>query len=294
MFELEAQVNAEDWHEIEALLETAGALAITQSDGDRKIFDEPGISSGASAEWQAFRVTALFESEAQAEGAAVALKARDASQAVAIKALAARDWSQAWKDEWQAETFAGGLCVCPSWLSPPENARHVIAIDPGQAFGTGSHASTAMCLDWLGQRDTLSGQTVIDYGCRSAILAIAAARLGATQVSAIDIDQQALTVARDNILRNELSGRIEVADGQSWSPHTCDVLIANILFEPLLELEALFATLLAPGGELVLAGILETQAEALIETYAADFELDIAARTGEWVLLHGKRRSAAA
>lgn len=288
MFELNLKIAAADWAQLESMLEDTGALAITQSDGDRKIFDEPGRDN--TAEWSTFRVTALYADERLAEQSRQRLAAAGIGEGLTLTPLAEQDWASAWKENWQVQTFAGGLCVCPSWLEPPAAAKHVIEIDPGQAFGTGTHASTALCLDWLGGRGSLAGQTVIDFGCGSAILAIAAAHLGAAPIYAVDIDPLAVEVAHDNVRRNAYEATIRVSHTDDLPAMAADLLIANILFEPLCNLAPAFAHRVKPGGAILLAGILTDQCEALIEHYNDTFDVELAAARDEWVLLCGRRR----
>jgi ribosomal protein L11 methyltransferase len=166
----------------------------------------------------------------------------------------------------------------------------MIELDPGLAFGTGTHPTTALCLEWLDGAD-LVGRSVIDYGCGSGVLAVAALKLGAAHVLAIDIDPQALLATRDNALRNHVDGSLDVRLDTEAPQAPADIVLANILAEPLLSLAPQFAQLVVPGGRLVLSGILGSQAEAVAGRYAPWFDIDPAIVRDDWVRLDGTRRS---
>ena len=162
-------------------------------------------------------------------------------------------------------------------------------LDPGLAFGTGTHATTAMCLAWLDE-NARSGQTMIDYGCGSGVLAVAAAKLGARAAYAFDIDPQALTATHDNAAANQVDDRIHVVDSETALPGGVDILIANILCDPLCELAPRFAALIAPGGKIVLAGLLCAQADEVTRAHAPWFDITTFATRDGWTALAGSRR----
>ncbi|MGE0485032.1 MAG: 50S ribosomal protein L11 methyltransferase [Gammaproteobacteria bacterium] len=287
-YEVRCVVEAAAWPALEDLLDDLGALSVTQSEGDRPLFAEPGSDPGET--WARFTIEALFDDTVPRAGVLAALRSA-LSPAVVIETrdIAAADWAENWKRHWQPLEFGGGLCVCPSWCEPPPGVRHVLRIDPGQAFGTGTHETTALCLDWLAAAG-LERCDVIDYGTGSGVLALAAAALGARAVWAVDIDDAAIATARDNVVANAAAGVIEVGGPDLVAGRVADVLVANILLEPLLALGPRFAALLHPGGRIALAGILAGQADTVIAAYGADFELAVAGARGEWVLLAGQRR----
>jgi len=198
------------------------------------------------------------------------------------------DWAERWKDYWQPQAYAEGLWVCPSWCEVPASAVHVVQIDPGQAFGTGTHESTTLCMNWLA-RAALNDRRVIDYGTGSGVLAIAAMKLGAQHVSAVDIDPAAVRVARQNAALNDCAGQIMIGTPDALSGSPVDLLIANILLEPLLNLAGSFFELLKPGGQIVLAGLLAEQVEQLVERYTPNFSFEPAQQLNGWALLVGER-----
>jgi ribosomal protein L11 methyltransferase len=181
--------------------------------------------------------------------------------------------------------------VHPSWIAPPDPEGINIMLDPGMAFGTGTHPTTALCLEWLANCRVLSGARVVDYGCGSGILALAAAKLGARQVWAVDLDARALAVTCDNAAKNEvLDTIIPLLPEHVDDPQPVDIVIANILAGPLLELAPRFAKLTVIGGRVVLSGILAEQAEECLAAYASWFTMDHLERREEWCLLAGARR----
>ena len=194
-------------------------------------------------------------------------------------------------DNFAPRQFGKRLWICPSWQSPPDPEAINILLDPGMAFGTGSHATTALCLRWLEQAD-LRDKAVIDYGCGSGILAIAAARLGADKIHAVDNDPQAIAATVDNSLRNDIPlHKITAYLPKALPKLQADFLLANILAEPLHELADQFANLVKPKGKIVLSGILEEQTEPLIARYGRWFSLDSPMTEDGWVRLSGSRRA---
>jgi ribosomal protein L11 methyltransferase len=190
--------------------------------------------------------------------------------------------------------FGRRLWVCPGGQRPQLDdaaaAACLIELDPGLAFGTGTHPTTALCLEWL-DGASLAGKSVVDYGCGSGVLAIAALKLGASAALAIDIDPQALIATRDNAARNHVADRLTVTGAGAASTRAADILLANILAEPLLELAPSFAERVAPGGCVVLSGILRSQAGPVASRYAAWFDMSPATLRDDWALLYGVRRS---
>lgn len=190
--------------------------------------------------------------------------------------------------------FGTRLWVCPGGQLPTapladDESRVTLLLDPGLAFGTGTHPTTALCLEWLDAAD-LAGKRVLDYGCGSGILAIAALKLGAIEAVAVDIDEQALIATRENAARNDVESRLRIAGVDQIGEFAPDIVLANILAEPLLELAPRFAEMLAPGGRIVLSGVLVSQAADIARRYAPWFDIAPAALRDEWARLDGVRR----
>lgn len=287
--ELSCGVPAASCAAVEQVLEAAGALAITQDGGNGDLFDEPGLAPGPG--WTRCTVTALFEAPADLDAVERSLRAvLGADLAIARKTVAEQAWHEVWKQTWQPQLHAGGLCVCPTWCTPPAQATRVIQLDPGGAFGTGTHETTALCLDWLAGASGVRGARVLDYGCGSGILAIAAAVLGAAHVTAVDLDADALAVARANVALNGVEAGVSLGPPESLDG-AHDILLANILLEPLLALAPRFAALLAAGGRLVLSGLLVQQVPRVLEAYGAGFTMAPPVTRGDWALVAGCRRA---
>lgn len=273
----------------DALLQ-AGALAVTLEDRADEPLLEPGV--GETPLWQAVRVTGLFPADADMAPVLAALpgQAKDAR----VELLEDRDWVREWMQHYQPMRFGERLWICPSWTPPPDPDAVNLLLDPGLAFGTGTHPTTAMCLAAV-DRAAAAGQRVVDFGCGSGILGIAALRLGAAQLLAIDNDPQALTATADNAHRNGIdASRIEiVAPGDPamtpWQGRA-NLVLANILAGPLVGLAADISAFLAPGGQLVLAGLLDSQSDTLVAAYAPWLDLTVLDRREEWVCLGGRRR----
>jgi ribosomal protein L11 methyltransferase len=271
------------------LLFDTGALAVTFNDAaNEEIF---AIAHEKIPLWQQTRVTALFEPGTVIETILASLRKKVAADIIAtqsIENLPEQDWVATIQKNFQPMRFGKHLWVCPSWHSINEKNAVIIQLDPGMAFGTGTHPTTALCLEWLANH-MQPKFAVIDYGCGSGILAIAAAKLGAKPVWATDIDPQAIAASEDNAQRNQISkSQLTIsAEAPEWQ---ADILVANILALPLIELAAKFATLVKPKGKIVLSGILEEQAKEVSKTYQVWFNMQPAIIKDGWVLLQGTRR----
>ena len=285
-------VRAEHCAELEALLLEAGASSVTLMDAeDQPVFQrEPG----ATPLWKTSSLTGLFPLEQNLQSLLATLQFhprvlnRDSLQ---IEPLEEQMWERTWMEDFAPKQYGKRLWICPSWQSPPDPEAINILLDPGMAFGTGSHATTALCLRWLEQAD-LRDKAVIDYGCGSGILAIAAARLGADKIHAVDNDPQAIAATVDNSLRNDIPlHKITAYLPKALPKLKADFLLANILAEPLHELADQFANLVKPQGKIVLSGILEEQTEPLIVRYGRWFSLDSPMTEDGWVRLSGSRRA---
>jgi ribosomal protein L11 methyltransferase len=208
-----------------------------------------------------------------------------------VEILEDRDWERAWMEHYRPMQFGRRLWVCPGWLGPPEPGAVNLLLDPGLAFGTGTHPTTALCLEQLDGL-ALAGRTVVDYGCGSGILALAALKLGAAMALGVDTDPQALSASRENARRNAIATQdLELVpprdiDSRRWE-HVAHVVIANILAGPLVELSDRLLQLLRPGGTLLLSGLLESQSTALCDHYADRIRLHVAGERDSWVCLRG-------
>ena len=283
----------------DALIDELGALSVSVEDADagspdeQALFGEPGMPTEGAA-WQRSTLKALFADEAAASDAAALLLAQDWLQGLQLQSLQRlpeTDWVRLTQSQFEPVSIAPGFWVVPSWHAVPEDAQRVIRLDPGLAFGTGTHPTTRMCLRWVAAQGALCaqpGQRVLDYGCGSGILAIGAALHGATDIDAVDIDPAAVQATADNARANGVAlraGLPEAAQG------TYGVVLANILATPLKLLAPLLCAHLADGGRLVLAGILERQADELKAAYAPWLVLQVSDAQEGWILMTGERRS---
>ena len=280
----------------EALL-AAGAVSVDVSDAyagtpqEQAIFGEPGVDPDPDGEWRAARVAALFRDDADAlalTGAALAACAVTAAAPPACARVDDQDWVRLTQSQFTPVCVTPRLWVVPTWHTPPDPAAVNLVIDPGLAFGTGTHPTTRLCLQWL-ERTLRGGETVLDYGCGSGILAIAAMKLGAGSATGIDIDPQALVAARGNALQNRV--HVTFVGAEQAPPAPAAIVVANILANPLKMLAPLLAALTAPGGRLALAGVLAQQADDVAAAYAGAFALEAPVTQDEWVLLSGRRHA---
>ncbi|ATC97743.1 MULTISPECIES: 50S ribosomal protein L11 methyltransferase [Pseudoalteromonas] len=206
-----------------------------------------------------------------------------------VEQLEDKDWEREWMDNFHPIQFGERLWICPSWRDIPDPSAVNVLLDPGLAFGTGTHNTTALCLRWLDSLD-LIGKTVVDFGCGSGILGIAALKLGAKRVIGIDIDPQALEASRDNAERNGVADQLEVYLPEDQPEFEADILVANILAQPLRELHQVILGLLKSGGEFALSGILEEQVTSVEDIYRQYAELETSQQDGEWMRVAGKKR----
>lgn len=277
---------------LSAFFEANGALSVTLVDAADQPLFEP--DPGTTPLWSATRVTALFAAETEIGPVKQAFAARFGESAVAQwtqEALADQDWERVWLDQFKPMRFGEKVWICPAGQRPPEAEGQVlIDLDPGLAFGTGTHPTTALCLQWL-DRHPPAGLRVLDFGCGSGILAIAALKLQAVAVHAVDIDEQALWASRENAARNAVAERLITCLPGELDEPPFDVLLANILANPLIELSPRLAGLVKPGGNLVLSGILSAQADNVEAAYSAWFEFSPRATQDGWVRLQARRRA---
>ncbi len=275
----------------EQALEACGALSVTLSDAADQPLLEPG--PGETPIWQQVVVTGLFDG--QPESTQVGQRILDTlatdglTPKLNVETVPERDWVRAWMDDFKPMQFGDRLWICPSEYQPPEADAVNIMLDPGLAFGTGTHPTTALCLRWL-DAHAPAGQQVIDYGSGSGVLAIATLLLGATRVVAVDNDPQALQASQDNAERNHVVERLQVCAPDTLPAQQVDLVIANILAGPLQQLAPVLSALLKPGGQLVLSGILIEQQEAVEQAYADTIEWLAVSEEQGWICLEGKRK----
>jgi ribosomal protein L11 methyltransferase len=282
--------QASELEQVENLMMGLGAVSISLSDaGDEPIY-EP--LPGDNPVWQESIVAATFDGANDHEFLYQQLTSElpdHLAHGVRLKTLQDQDWNQAYKQHFHPLQCAPDLWIVPSWSEPPDPAATIIQLDPGLAFGTGSHPTTSLCLAWLGSSD-IDDRRVIDFGCGSGILAIAAIKLGAQQVIAVDIDAQALTACQSNMAVNGLDcEQIRVMPPEELDESAVDLLIANILAGPLVRLAPRFAELVEPGGQILLSGILKTQLEDIQLAYQPFFNLDPPSYREDWVCISGNR-----
>ncbi|WP_174869214.1 50S ribosomal protein L11 methyltransferase [Pectobacterium polaris] len=270
----------------------SGAVSVTfQDTHDTPVF-EP--LPGETRLWGDTDAIALYDAETDMN-VVIAILEQEPLLGVGFKhkieQLEDKDWEREWMDNFHPMQFGKRLWICPSWREIPDPTAVNVMLDPGLAFGTGTHPTTALCLQWLDGLD-LEGKTIIDFGCGSGILAIAALKLGAARAIGIDIDPQAIQASRDNAQRNGVSERLELyLPKDQPADLSADVVVANILAGPLRELAPLISDLPKAGGHLGLSGVLATQAEGVAEAYADKFTLDPVAEREEWCRITGQRRA---
>ncbi len=289
LFELLLLVPEEGVESVSDALEALDALSVSVEDADAEtpaeqaLFGEPGMPA-PKAGWQRSRLVALFPARAAAEEALQLLGVQDffeGCESLGVRAVAEQDWVRLTQSQFSPVGITPGFWIVPSWHERPEGAQQVIRLDPGLAFGTGTHPTTRMCLRWIARHD-FAGERVLDYGCGSGILAIGAAKHGAHAIVAVDIDPAAVESTRVNASNNQVelkAGLPELAQGPF------DVVLANILATPLKVLAPLLCGHVRPGGHLVLAGILERQADELKAAYAPWASLEVADTEDGWILM---------
>jgi ribosomal protein L11 methyltransferase len=293
LFELALVCREADVETVSDALMEIDALAVSVEDADadtdaeHALFGEPGMPA-PKAGWERSVVKALFPSEPEATEAATLILAQDWAADVhvqAIQAVPEQDWVRLTQSQFAPVEITPEFWIVPSWHEAPAQAKRVMRLDPGLAFGTGTHPTTRMCLRWIATRPQ-AWPRVLDYGCGSGILAIGAALHGAKDIDAVDIDPAAITSSRDNAAANGVTinpGLPELAKGQY------PLVIANILASPLKLLAPLLCAHVAPGGDLILAGILERQADELKAAYAPWLQLEVSDSEDGWILMTAQR-----
>lgn len=289
----------------DALME-AGALSVSVEDADegteaeKPLFGEPGMEPEETA-WERSRVVALTPSGAnhadmfQIVTAACGLDSASGAVSYTLRSVEEQDWVRLTQSQFEPIHIGKNIWVVPSWHDAPEPDSLVLELDPGLAFGTGSHPTTRLCMEWL-ESHAPENLSVLDYGCGSGILAMVAKKLEARQVVGVDIDPQAIESARYNSERNQCEIDYYLPEDFARSPHhqQYDIVVANILASPLKLMAPMLSNLVAPGGTLVLSGILARQASDVIDAYAPFAKLTIWAERDGWIALHGERDSRSA
>lgn len=279
----------------EQLLLALGALSVSLSDAADEPILEP--APGETPVWNNTIVTALFESSHDQQNLIEQLQAslKDAQPAISAATLEDQDWSRAWMEHYQPMQFGERLWVCPWHIEPPQPDATNLRLDPGLAFGTGTHPTTSLCLRWL-DKHCHGQKTLLDYGCGSGILAIAALLLGVERAAGVDIDPQALEASVLNADANDVADRLSLYTVDQFSSgnkvsNSYDIVMANILSGPLVELAGTLAGFSRPGGDLVLSGILREQADSVLNAYRDFFDMDTPVIEGDWVMLHACRKN---
>jgi len=273
------------------LMEETGALSVTFLDAkDNPVF-EP--LPGETRLWGDTDILALYDAESDTNWVVEQIKASNMlveGFAYKVEQLEDKDWEREWMDNFHPMKFGERLWICPSWRDIPDPEAVNVMLDPGLAFGTGTHPTTALCLEWLESID-LTGKTVIDFGCGSGILAIAAIKLGAEKVVGIDIDPQALVASKENADRNGVADQLEVYLPENQPEGLiADVVVANILAAPLRELSPIIKGLIKPNGQLAMSGVLDTQAEDVATYYRDELHIDPIASQTEWCRISGRKQ----
>ena len=287
--ELSVRVSRENAQLVESLLQNEPVLALTLTDDADDPVLEPGV--GETPLWPSVCVTALFSGNTAMKPLAKILTlvpGVDRPQQVSFRKFEDQEWERVWLDRFKPMQFGSGLWIVPGDGQAPIAASHVLRLDPGLAFGTGTHPTTHLCLEWIDGRD-FDGKRVIDYGCGSGVLGIAAAIKGAGTVACVDNDPQALVATHDNAHRNGVQDVIQGVSPEQFKAEPADVVLANILAGPLVELAPLLGASVRPGGDLVLSGILEEQFEEVKRAYQVDFPDMEMKLMDNWVLLTGKK-----
>jgi ribosomal protein L11 methyltransferase len=275
---------------VQTLFENLGALSVSYGDAEKEQFLESAPDE--TRLWSHTRITALFDIAVDPNLLQAAVSnaiSREAFHNLEFQTLEDRVWERTWLNDFHPMRFGRRLWICPAGRRPDKANAVIVDLDPGLAFGTGTHPTTALCLRWL-DGIALTGKRVLDYGCGSGILAIAAALLGADSVAAVDCDTQALEATRDNAAKNAVQDRIVTLLPEQAPQEAFDVVLANILAGTLIELAPQLRTRVSTDGLLALSGILVEQAKSVASKYGEWADLNPPMISEEWVLLHGSKR----
>ena len=292
--QLTLEANHSNSEQLSDLLNQSGAAAVTMQDAqDEPIYEPP---PGSTPLWEKLLLTGLFEADTDIDSVLSFIAGNYGElPSYTLNPLEDKDWTRAWMDGFKPMQFGPRVWICPSWHTPPDPEAVNIMLDPGLAFGTGTHPTTSLCLNWLDEHFH-TPIDVIDYGCGSGILGIAANLLGSEHVYAVDLDPQALAATRDNAEKNHVLKKIETLSvpefKQKYQHLQCPLLMANILARPLIELAEILSSHVAPGGNIVLSGILAEQAEKVSKTYQQWFTINDITQEDDWVRIVGTKLAA--
>ena len=290
------------WHQISVIIQEnlapqladffsdLGAVSVTYMDAEDEPVYEPAI--GETKIWSNTQVIALYELDADPERIKTQVYQQfnhEDLHSWVYEAIADQEWERAWMEYYKPMKFADRLWVCPTDQEQVESGTVCLTLDPGLAFGTGTHPTTALCLEWLASHE-LSAKTVIDYGCGSGILAVASVLLGAKVAHAVDIDPQAITATESNALKNKVEDNIKTYLPEQFTPFQADIVLANILAKPLIDMAEQICALVVSGGQLVLSGILYEQAESVINAYQHQITFSPLVQQEDWIRLEGIKR----
>lgn len=294
--QIKANITPSNADAMEESLLAAGAAAVTMEDAHDQPILEP--DRGTTPLWEKTIITGLFSADEDTDQVLNITKnvfkglCPEAFPECRIELLENQDWTRKWMEHFEPINIGSRLWICPSWRDIPDNNAVNLMLDPGLAFGTGTHPTTFLCLKWL-DANTLDNKTVVDYGCGSGILGIASLLLGAKHVVAVDNDPQALLATKDNAGRNKIEDNLIQAYLPDDTPQDqADIVIANILAKPLYELKSRISKLCKPGGTIILSGILEDQAKELSLFYSEDFTMEAIVIEDGWARLTGIKKEA--
>lgn len=276
----------------EESLFAAGAISVTYLDDKDQPVLEP--APGEIRLWDELQLVSLFPqgmSQADVESAVTSVLKIEELPRDSFSMVQDQQWERAWMDQFKPMRFGDRLWICPTHLDVVDPSAINLRLDPGLAFGTGTHATTALCLDWLDEHTgELAAKKIVDFGCGSGVLAIAALLLGADKVLATDIDPQAIQASSDNAVLNNVAQRMDLVLTADLVDNQCDILLANILFQPLCELMELFSGMMLSGATIVMSGVLKEQVPTLIDRYADNFDLHTIEIRDGWARVSGERR----
>lgn len=278
--------------EFEELLFAAGAISVTFLDDKDQPVLEP--APGEVRLWDELQLVSLFPqgmAEADVQSTVCNLLKIEQLPKGSFSMIPDQQWERVWMDQFKPMKFGEKLWICPTHLDVVDPTAINLRLDPGLAFGTGTHATTALCLDWLDENaGMLANKKIVDFGCGSGVLAVAALLLGADKVLATDIDPQAIQASNDNALLNNVAHRMDLVLTTDLVDNQCDILLANILFQPLCELMGMFSGMMLSGATIVMSGVLKEQVPTLIEHYADNFDLHTIEIRDGWARVSGERR----
>ena len=287
--QIKIRCKPENVDELESVLFDAGVHSLTLENDTNQCILEPEL--GTTPLWEKLTIVGLFDLDIHEKSVEQALRQRSPNLIISWNMLIERNWSDEYKKYFIPIRCGERLSICPSWVKPAQNTMTNLILDPGIAFGTGGHPSTYLCLNWL-DHQTLNDQSVLDFGCGSGILGIAALLLGANSVIAVDHDPQALIATRDNAKRNKIdSKKLLCFLPENLPPNRqFDFVLANILAQTLIDIESLLTDLTSPGGLICLSGILKEQADEVRNRYISNFEIIALNELDGWISLCGQKR----